>query len=31
MIVHTAEKKQIKHFAQNQPGKITFLYVQTAA
>ena len=31
MIVHTAEKKQIKYFAQNQLGKITFFYVQTAA
>ena len=31
MIVHTAEKKQIKYFAQNELGKITFLHVQTAA
>ena len=31
MIVHTAEKDQIKCFAQNQLGKITFFYVQTAA
>ena len=31
MIVHTAEKKQIQNFAQNQLGKITFFYVQTAA
>ena len=29
--VHTAEKKQIKYFAQNQLGKITFFYAQTAA
>ena len=31
MKVHTAEKEQIKYFAQNQIGKITFSYVQTAA
>ena len=31
MIVHTAEKDQIKYFAQNQLGKITFFYAQTAA
>ena len=31
MIVHTAVKKQIQNFAQNQLGKITFFYVQTAA
>ena len=31
MIVHTAEKGQIKDFAQNKLGKITFLYVLTAA
>ena len=30
MIVHTAEKEQIKYFAQNQSGKITVFYVQTA-
>ena len=31
MIVHTAEKEQIKYFAQSQLSKITFFYVQTAA
>ena len=30
MRVHTAKKDQIKYFARNQPGKTTFLYVQTA-
>ena len=30
MIVHTAEKKQIKYFAQNQLRKITFFYVHIA-
>ena len=30
MIVHTAEKYQIKYFAQNWLGKIAFFYVQTA-
>ena len=30
MIVRTAEKDQIKYFAQNKLGKITFLYAQTA-
>ena len=31
MIVHTAEKDQIKYFAQNYVGKIAFFYVQNAA
>ena len=31
MIVYTAEKGQIKYFAQNWPGKIAFFNVQTAA
>ena len=31
MIVHTAEKDQIKYFAQNKLGKVAFFYVQTAA
>ena len=31
MIVYTAEKGQIKYFAQNWPGKIAFFIVQTAA
>ena len=31
MIVHTAEKYQIKYFAQNWFKKIAFFYVQTAA
>ena len=30
-MVHTAEKKQIQYFVQNQLGKITFFYAQTAA
>ena len=30
MIVRTAEKDQIKYFAQNLLSKIAFLYVQTA-
>ena len=29
MVVHTAEKEQIKYFAQNKLDKITFFYVQT--
>ena len=31
IIVHTAEKDQIKYFYQNHLGKIAFFYVQTAA
>ena len=31
IIVHAAEKDQIKYFYQNHPGKIAFFYVQTAA
>ena len=31
MIFRTAGKDQTKYFAQNQLGKITFFYVQTAA
>ena len=31
MIVHTAEKDQVKDFAQNKLAKIKFLYVLTAA
>ena len=31
MIVYTAEKEQIKYFAQNQLGKTTFSHVQTSA
>ena len=31
MIVHTAEKDQVKHFAQKLLGRIIFFYVQTAA
>ena len=31
MIVYTAEKVQIKYFAQNQLAKIAFVYVQTSA
>ena len=30
MIVHTAEKNQIKYFLQNSLGKFRFFYVQTA-
>ena len=31
MIVHAAEKNQVKYFAQNLLGKISLFYVQTAA
>ena len=31
MTVHTTENDQIKYFAENLLGKITFFYVQTAA
>ena len=31
MVVHTAEKDQVRHFAQIYLGQITFFYVQTAA